>query len=180
MTRPGNFDPQESLADVRHEFGEHGGVNMSIEASTTFTALSADVLPKLFHGQLGPESGTPEIGGCYLYGRHFNPTVYVLGRELAALEGTEAAYCTASGMGAIAAVVLQCCEPGDHIIASDALYGGTYALLHDFLPRKTGITTTFLHLTDHAAIEAAITPRTKLIYVESLSNPTLVVADIPR
>jgi methionine-gamma-lyase len=185
MGAPGKFDPQESLADVRHEFGEHGGVNMSIEASTTFTALSADVLPKLFHGQLGPESssteaGGPETGGCYLYGRHFNPTVYVLGRELAALEGTEAAYCTASGMGAIAAVVLQCCEPGDHIIASDALYGGTYALFHDFLPRKTGITTTFLHVTDHAAIEAAFTPRTRLVYVESLSNPTLVVADLPR
>lgn len=169
------FDPAESLADLRHEFGEHGGVNMSIEASTTFTVLQPELLPRLFQGQLGPESG-----GFYLYGRHYNPTVYVLGRELAALEGTPAAYCTASGMSAVSAAVLQCCDQGDHVVASDALYGGTFALFHDFLPRKAGVTTTFVPSTDLAAIEAAFTDRTRLLYVESLSNPTLVVADIPR
>lgn len=169
------FDPAESLADLRHEFGEHGGVNMSIEASTTFTVLEPELLPRLFQGQLGPESG-----GFYLYGRHYNPTVYVLGRELAALEGTPAAYCTASGMSAVSAAVLQCCDQGDHVVASDALYGGTFALFHDFLPRKAGVTTTFVPSTDLAAIEAAFTDRTRLLYVESLSNPTLVVADIPR
>ena len=73
------FDPTEALASMRHEFGEHGGVNMSIEASTTFTVMDAETMPQIFHGQRGPDSG-----GCYLYGRHFNPTVYVLGRELAA------------------------------------------------------------------------------------------------
>src|SRR5688572_32222530 len=128
-----NFDPLESLASMRHEFGEHGGVNMSVEASTTFTVLKAGQLPKLFQGQRGPDTDE----GCYLYGRHFNPTVYVLGREMAALEGTQAAYCTASGMSAIASAILQRCDPGDHIVASDTLYGGTYALFHDFLPRKS-------------------------------------------
>jgi methionine-gamma-lyase len=73
MTR---FDPAVSLANMRHEFGEHGGVNMSIEASTTFTVMHASTMPEIFHGRRGPESG-----GCYLYGRHFNPTVYVLGRD---------------------------------------------------------------------------------------------------
>lgn len=182
MTTPARprFDPLESLASMRHEFGEHGGVNMSIEASTTFTVMQAGSLPRLFRGEIGPESGPPETGGCYLYGRHFNPTVYVLGRELAALEGTAAAYCTASGMGAVAAVLLQCCEPGDHIVASDALYGGTFALLHDFLPRKSNIAASFVHVSDHTAIEAAFTPQTKLLYVESISNPTLAVADIPK
>lgn len=173
--RRGGFDPAESLADLRHEFGEHGGVNMSIEASTTFTVLHPELLPKLFQGQLGPESG-----GFYLYGRHYNPTVYVLGRELAALEGTAAGYCTASGMSAVSASVLQCCDQGDHVVASDALYGGTFALFHDFLPRKAGVTTTFVPSSDLDAIEAAFTDRTRLLYVESLSNPTLVVADIPR
>jgi len=175
MTNDLRFNPVESLADMRHEFGEHGGVNMSIEASTTFTVLEPELLPKLFQGQLGPASG-----GFYLYGRHYNPTVYVLGRELAALEGTEAGYCTASGMSAVAAVVLQCCDQGDHIVASDALYGGTYALFHDFLPRKSGIRSTFVDVSDFNALEAAFTGRTRLLYVESLSNPTLVVADIPR
>lgn len=57
------FDPSESLAALRHEFGEHGGVNMSIEASTTFTVMQARTMPEIFHGQRGPEQG-----GCYLYG----------------------------------------------------------------------------------------------------------------
>lgn len=171
----GRFNPLESLANLRHEFGEHGGVNMSIEASTTFTVLEANQLPRLFQGQLGPEAG-----GYYLYGRHFNPTVYVLGRELAALEGTAAGYCTASGMSAVSAVVLQCCGPGDHIVASDALYGGTFALLHDFLPAKTSTRTSLVNVNDLAAVEAAFTDRTKLLYVESISNPTLVVANIPK
>ena len=169
------FDPLESLAAMRHEFGEHGGVNMSIEASTTFTVMRAEDLPRLFKGQVGPETEP----GYYLYGRHFNPTVYVLGREMAALEGTEAAYCTASGMSAIAATILQHCEPGDHIIASDTLYGGTFALFHDFLPRKMNIPTTFVDVTNAREIEKAFTQQTKVLYVESMSNPTLVVADIP-
>jgi methionine-gamma-lyase len=171
----GKFNPLESLADLRHEFGEHGGVNMSIETSTTFTVMQADELPKLFQGKLGPDAG-----GYYLYGRHFNPTVYVLGRQLAALENTEAGYCTASGMGAISSVIIQLCEPGDHIVASNTLYGGTFALFNEFLPRKNAINTSFVRITDLKSVEAAITDRTKVLYVESLSNPTLVVADIPR
>lgn len=168
------FDPIESLAAMRHEFGEHGGVNMSIEASTTFTVMKAGTLPAIFQGKQGPD------GGCYLYGRHFNPTVYVLGRELAALEGSEAAYCTASGMSAIAAVLLQLCDHGDHVVASSAIYGGTFALLRDFLPAKAGLQVSFVDVTDPAAVEAAITPRTKVVFCETMSNPTLRVPDLPR
>ena len=69
------FDPHQAMAGTRHEFGEHGGVNMSIAASTTYTVMSPELMPEIFAGQLGPTAG-----GCYLYGRHFNPTVYVLGR----------------------------------------------------------------------------------------------------
>lgn len=169
-----HFNPIESLASLRHEFGEHGGVNMSIEASTTFTVMKAATMPEIFHGQRGPESG-----GCYLYGRHFNPTVYVLGRQLAAIEGTQAGYCTSSGMAAISAAIMQLCDAGDQIVSSNTVYGGTFALLHDYLPRKTGCTTTFVNASDLRAVEQALTPRTKVLYVESLSNPTLRVADIP-
>jgi methionine-gamma-lyase len=169
-------DPFEALAEMRHEFGEHGGVNMSIEASTTFTVMKADTMPEIFQGRRGPESGG---SGCYLYGRHFNPTVYVLGREMAALEGAEAGYCTASGMSAIAASVLQLCDTGDHVVASDTLYGGTYALFHDYFPVKTGIETTCVGLDDLDAVERAFTDRTRVLYVETLGNPTLRVADIP-
>ena len=77
-------DPVRSLAETRHEFGEHGGVNMSVEASTTFTVMQPNTMPEIFAGAKGPGKG-----GCYLYGRHFNPTVYNLGRQLAALEGVD-------------------------------------------------------------------------------------------
>ncbi|MBI5836595.1 MAG: aminotransferase class V-fold PLP-dependent enzyme [Candidatus Eisenbacteria bacterium] len=168
------FDPIESLARARHEFGEHGGVNMSIEASTTFTVLNADTMPEIFHGLRGPGQG------CYLYGRHFNPTVYALGRQLAALEGTQAAYCAASGMGAISATVLGICGAGDHAVVGDTIYGGTFALFRHFLPARTGIQASFVDVTDLAAVEAAFRDRTRLLYVETTSNPTLVVADITR
>ena len=169
------FDPVESLAAMRHEFGEHGGVNMSIEASTTFTVMDPEVMPEIFGGRLGPDTG-----GCYLYGRHFNPTVYVLGRELAAIEGTESGYATASGLSAIACTLLQLCGPGDRIVSSNTVYGGTFALLHDYFPRCTGHRTTFVDITDLDAVECALNEGAKVLYCETLSNPTLTVADIPR
>ncbi|NUQ68848.1 MAG: aminotransferase class I/II-fold pyridoxal phosphate-dependent enzyme [Phycisphaerales bacterium] len=169
-----SFDPQAAFAALRHEFGEHGGVNMSIEASTTFTVLQAGTMPEIFRGQRGPEQG-----GCFLYGRHFNPTVYVLGRQIAALEGAQAGYAAASGLGAISATLLQVCNTGDHVVAGNTIYGGTFALLREYLPLKAGITTTFVPAHDLASVEAAITPRTRAIYVETVSNPTLRVADIP-
>jgi len=167
-------DPIEDLAHLRHEFGEHGGVNMSIEASTTFTVIDPETMPELFEGRKGPDKG------CYLYGRHFNPTVFNLGRQMAALAGTAAGYCTASGMAAISGAVLGLCDSGDEIVASNAIYGGSYALMHDFLPAKAGIKTTFVDITDLDAVAKAITPRTKLVFTESISNPTLRLANMPR
>lgn len=169
-----HFDPIEALASARHEFGEHGGVNMSIETSTTFTVMDASTMPEVFRGHYGPDQG-----GCYLYGRHFNPTVYVLGKQIAALEGAEAGYCTASGMSAISATLLQLCDSGDHVVSSNTVYGGTFALLNEYLPQKTGIGVSFVDITDLAAVEQAFMERTKALFVETMSNPTLRVADIP-
>ncbi|MGF1507953.1 MAG: aminotransferase class I/II-fold pyridoxal phosphate-dependent enzyme [Myxococcota bacterium] len=175
MTRSERFyDPIEALADMKHEFGEHGGVNMSIEASTTFTVMHAETMPEIFQGRTGPSAG------CYLYGRHFNPTVYVLGRELAALEGTEAAYATASGMAAISSTVLQLCRPGDHVVCSDTVYGGTYALFKDFLPQKTGLRVSFVNTSDLNAVRNAFHDTTRFLYTETLANPTLRVAPIDQ
>ncbi|MEZ6164248.1 MAG: aminotransferase class V-fold PLP-dependent enzyme [Phycisphaerales bacterium] len=169
------FDPVQSLSRVQHEFGEHGGVNMSIEASTTYTVMDAGIMPEIFGGRMGPETG-----GCYLYGRHFNPTVYVLGRYLAAIEGTEAGYATSSGISAIACTLMQLCAPGDEIVASNAIYGGTFALLKEYLPAKTGITVRFVDISDLDAVRKAISGRTRVVYTESISNPTMVVADLPK
>lgn len=168
-------DPMAALAFARHEFGEHGGVNMSIEASATFTVMEPETMKRMFSGELGPDRD------FFIYSRHFNPTVLNLGRQMAAMEGTEAAYCTSSGMSAISAALLQLCSSGDHIVASRSLYGGTHALLTHFLPRTCNITTTFVDLDDLDMVESAIIKgKTKVLYFESIANPTLTVANIPE
>ncbi|KAK4761513.1 hypothetical protein SAY87_029397 [Trapa incisa] len=168
-------DPAAALAAARHEFGEHGGVNMSIEASATFTVMEPETMRRMFAGELGPDRD------FFIYSRHFNPTVLNLGRQMACLEGTEAAYCTASGMSAISSVLMQICSSGGHVVASQALYGGTHALLTHFLPRACNITTSFVDIRDHVAVrEAIVEGRTKALYFEAMSNPTLTVADVPE
>ncbi|MGB3145321.1 MAG: aminotransferase class I/II-fold pyridoxal phosphate-dependent enzyme [Maribacter sp.] len=149
-------------------FGEYGGVNPSVSDSSTYTFLSAKTMFDTFEGN---------TEGCYLYSRHSSPSNLYLGEALAALEGTETANVTASGMGAITAVILQLCNAGDHIISSRTIYGGTYAFMKNFLI-KFGIKTTFLDITDLDAVSNAIDPNTKMIYCESVSNPLLEVADI--
>ncbi|KAL6568929.1 hypothetical protein OROHE_003670 [Orobanche hederae] len=168
-------DPTAALANARHEFGEHGGVNMSIEASATFTVMEPETMRRMFAGELGPDRD------FFIYSRHFNPTVLNLGRLMAAMEGTEAAYCTASGMAAISSVLLQLCSSGDHVVASRTLYGGTHALLTHFLPRACNITTSFVDIRDHEMVRREIIEgRTKVLYFEALSNPILSVANVPE
>jgi len=167
------YNPEQAMWNVRREFGEHGGVTPSIARSSTFTVMDPRIMPDIFEGLRGPEKD-----GCFLYSRHFNPTVDVLARYLAAMEGTEAAVCTASGMAAISCTLLQLCQDGDHIVASDTVYGGTHALLRELLPQM-GISTTLVNPTDPQSFEAAITENTRVLYTEALGNPTLKVADIP-
>lgn len=168
-----DFSPEQAIWKIRREFGEHGGVTPSISRSSTFTVMDPSTMPEIFEGKRGPHKG-----GCFLYSRHFNPTVDTLARELAAMEGTESAVCTASGMGAISSALLQICKQGDHIVSSDTIYGGTHALLDQLMP-EMGVKTTFVHADDLAGFEAAIKPETKVIYAETVGNPTLKVADIP-
>jgi len=168
-----HFDPEEAIARVQREFGEHGGVCPSISRSSTFTVMTPETMPEIFKGVRGPDQG-----GCYLYSRHFNPTVDVLARYLAAMENTEYAICTASGMAAIACTLLQLCRQGDHIVASRTIYGGTHALLADLLP-NWGISVTFVDPTRAEAFEDAARPETRVYYTETVGNPTLGVADIP-
>lgn len=170
-----DWDPEVALANARRDFGEYGGVNLSIEASSTFTVLRADTLPAIFAGKV-----TPDNSACYAYGRSFNPTTRALGRQLAAMEGTEAAYATASGMAAISATLLSLCNAGDVVVSSRSVYGGTFALMKDFLPAKCGIKTVFVDLGDATAVEAAVVEfKPKVLYAETLANPTLAVADLP-
>lgn len=155
------------LQDLQY-FGEYGGVNPSISDSSTYTFISAKTMFDTFEGN---------TEGCYLYSRHSSPSNLYLGEALAALEGTETANVTASGMGAITAVILQLCGAGDHIVSSRTIYGGTYAFMKNFL-KKFNITTSFVDITDSDAVKTAIRPNTKMLYCESVSNPLLEVADI--
>ena len=162
------FNPANAVQDLQ-VFGEFGGVNPSITDSSTYTYLAGRTMEEVFGG---------EREGCYLYSRHLNPSASYLGQALARLENTEFAQVTASGMGAISAVLMQLCDAGDHIVSSRTIYGGTYAFMKHFLPRYN-VTTSFVDTNNVDAVRAAITKDTKVLYCEILSNPLLEVADIP-
>lgn len=164
-----NFNPADSIQDLQY-FGEFGGVNPSISDSSTYTFLSAKTMFDTFEGN---------AEGCYLYSRHSSPSNLYLGQALAAMEGTEAANVSASGMGAITPVIMQLCGAGDHVVSSRTIYGGTYAFLKNFAPRFD-IQTSFVDITKLEVVEASIKPNTKVLYCETVSNPLLEVADIEK
>lgn len=162
-----HFDPSRRIQEyaVPDQFD---GVNPSITDSSTFAFKTPETMEELFDH---------EIAGCFLYSRHWNPTNKNLSQALAALEDTESAQVTASGMGAISCALLQLCQQGDEIVSSRTIYGGTYALLKNFFPR-IGINTRFVDITSLDAVRSAMTERTKVVYCESMANPLLHVSDI--
>lgn len=111
-----------------------------------------------------------------IYTRITNPTVAVLEERVAALENGIGALAVASGMAAITYVALGLAHAGDHIVAATTLYGGTYNLFKETLPRY-GITTTFVDIDDHSAITDAIKDNTKFVFIETLGNPTINIPD---
>ena len=161
-------DPASRIQDLR-QFGEFGGVNPSITDSSTYTFLEADTMEETFHG---------ETRGCFLYSRHWNPSNKYLADALAALEATESAWITASGMAAITCTILELCNSGDHIVTSVTTYGGTFAFLNNYLP-KFNIDVSFVNINDLKSVKNALRPNTRLVYTESLTNPLLQVSDIP-
>lgn len=163
------FDPAYRIQMLR-QFGEFGGVNPSITDSSTFTFLEADTMIDTFHG---------EAEGCFLYSRHWNPSNKYLADALAAMENTESAWVTGSGMAAITTTLLQLCNSGDHIITSVTTYGGTFAFLKNWLP-KFNIEVSFVNITDLESVEKAIQPNTKVIYTETMTNPLLQISDLPK
>ncbi len=162
------FDPASNIQDLR-QFGEYGDVNPSVTDSATFTFMQAKTMSETFAG---------EAEGCFLYSRHWNPSNKYLADALAAMEGTEAAWATASGMGAITCAILQICSAGDHIVSSVTTYGGTFAFMQNYLP-KFNISVSFVDITDLDAVKAAIRPNTKMVYTETMTNPLLQISDLP-
>jgi methionine-gamma-lyase len=162
-----SFDPATEVQDFL-AFGEFGGVNPSITDSSTYTFINPEKMEELFEH---------EIEGCFLYSRHVNPSAKYLADALARMEAGASAQVMGSGMAAISCTLLQLCGAGDHIVSSRTIYGGSYALMKNLLPRF-GINTSFVDATNLDKVKAAITDRTKAIYCETLSNPLLEVNDI--
>ncbi|MFD3532883.1 trans-sulfuration enzyme family protein [Streptomyces sp. NPDC058664] len=115
---------------------------------------------------------------AFLYSRLGNPTVRTLEDAVARLEGGAAGLSFASGMGAVNAVLLGLLSSGDHVIAQSCLYGGTYAVLTD-LATRWGVDVTYVSGTDPEEVRAALRPETRLLYLETIANPTTRVSDLP-
>ena len=113
---------------------------------------------------------------AFVYSRFTNPTVTMMERRLAALEGSEACIGTASGMGAITMILLGLLKSGDHVICSHSVFGSTIRLLNDFA--KFGVQSTFVSQTDVSQWRDAVRPNTKLLFAESPTNPLTEVCDI--
>jgi O-succinylhomoserine sulfhydrylase len=113
----------------------------------------------------------------FIYARYGNPTVRMFEDRIAAIEGTEDAFATASGMAAVSGALTAMLKAGDHVVSSRALFGSCLYILEEVLTRY-GVQVTFVDGTDLAAWEAACVPGTKAVFFESMSNPTLELIDI--
>ena len=151
-----------------HDVQKNGGTRaVPIYQSTAYVFNDSDHAANLF--------ALAEPGNIYT--RINNPTNDILEQRLAALEGGIAAVVTASGTSAISTTLLTLLKAGDHIVASNSLYGGTYNLLSVTLPRH-GITTTFVDPSDPTNFKKAAQENTRTLFIESLGNPKLDVLDI--
>jgi len=144
-----------------------GSVVPPIYQTTIFEFPSSEAIEQFMEG---------ERPG-YIYSRYGNPTLTVLENKMAALEGAESALSLASGNAATMVSVMLYAASGDHVVCTRDVYGGTYAIMTELMARA-GIEATFVESTEPSEVEAAFRPNTKLVFVESPTNPTLKVSDI--
>ena len=150
----------------RHGVG--AAVGTQICRTSTFTFASTEEMKRWAEGK----------SQAYIYTRYGNPTLSTAEEKIAALEGAEAAVVTASGMAAISSALLGVLKTGDELISTAQLYGGSYRLMRDVFP-DMGITVHHVE-TDLAGLENLVTPRTRALYVETPTNPTLRLVDLQK
>ena len=161
------FDTQAiRLGHHRTAEGEH---SEPIFATSSYVFESAEAAAARFSGE---EPGN-------VYSRYTNPTVRIFEERIAALEGAEDAVATASGMAAILSTCLALLQTGDHVVCSRSVFGTTTVVFTKYLA-KFGVETTFVAPGDYAAWQAAMRPQTRLLFLETPSNPLSEVVDIPR
>lgn len=147
---------------------QYGEVSEAIFLTQGFVYDTAEAAEARFI-ETGPDE--------FIYGRYGNPTVRMFEERIAALEGCEDAFATASGMAAINAALTCCLKSGDHVVAAKALFGSCLYILEEILARF-GVEVTLVDGTDLEAWDAALRSDTKLVFFESISNPTLELIDI--
>jgi cystathionine gamma-synthase len=155
-------------AGIDTKLGVAKPLNLAIHQSTVYSYDNLEQLETVLAGQ---ETG-------YFYYRNGHPNASALEQVLVKLEAGEACAVASSGMAAIGGAFLATLKAGDHVVADQNAYGGTFALLTDDLPRL-GISATFVDMQDLSAVENALQANTKILHLETLSNPTMRVTDIP-
>ena len=161
-------DSTAAIHAGEHRFHVGAPVGTSISRTANFTFSSTAEMKRWAEGK----------SAAYIYTRYGNPTLTTAEEKLAALEGAEAAMVTASGMAAISSALLAVLRAGDEVIATRQAYGGTYRLMRDVFPRL-GIAVRHVE-TDLAGLEKLVSPRSKALYIESPTNPTLRLVDLRK
>lgn len=169
MSNNNRYQHQDTLCiHAGKEKGDHkGALTTPLYQTSTFVFENAEQGAARFAGE---QEG-------YIYTRLGNPTTRELELKIAALEKMEDAAATATGMAAVSAAVMTFIQAGDHVVVSKAIYGCSYALFSHQLT-KFGVEVTFVDMTDHDSVEAAVKTNTKLLFVETPINPNLTVIDL--
>ena len=162
-----SYHPETLAVRAGSEATEFGENSEALFLNSSFRFNSA--------AQAAARFGGTEPGN--IYSRFTNPTVTMFQNKLAALEGAEQCVATSTGMSAILACVMALCNAGDHVVASRSIFGTSVQLFGNIL-KRWGLEVTFVSLTNPAEWQAAITPKTKLFFVETPSNPLTEICDI--
>lgn len=163
-----DWNPRTKLVHSGIKRSQYGELSEAIFLTQGFAYDSAEQAEARFI-----EAGEDE----YVYARYANPTVRMFEERIAALEGAEDAFATASGMAAVSGTLFSMLESGDHIVSARALFGSCLFIVQNILP-KWGVEVTLVDGTDLDAWKEAIRPDTKAVFLEAISNPTLEVIDI--
>ena len=170
MSQPRDHIGTKAVHHGNHNAYGRGPVVAPIVQSATFQYRPSDIR----EGR-----GPRDVLGNQYYTRYGNPTLSAAEGAIAALEGGQEALLFGSGMCALTTAILSLVKAGDHVVAQRQIYGGAYEFIHEWLPRF-GVETTLVDAAEPEGFAAAIRPNTRLIHVESPSNPTLRVVDLAR
>jgi cystathionine gamma-lyase len=162
------------MSDGKH----HGLGTRAIHAGQSPDPTTGAVMTPIYATSTYVQA-SPGVHQGFEYSRSHNPTRFAYERCVAALEGGTQGYAFASGLAATS-TVLEMLDSGSHVVCMDDVYGGTYRLFERVRRRSAGLDFSFVDLNDMAALEAAVTPKTKLIWCETPTNPMLKIVDIAR